>query len=179
MKARNRTRKNSLERRCLGKMFKRLFINSPKIVFKMLEKIKRAYFPYGSADAGVAFSLRPNSMSAAISKTSFNINGQKEQYSHGPLLTQKMTWPGPQAEFGVRINTLHTDGSSSSMVETGVWAWMKVLNKVSLLATSKPEKYNLRLNSNGYEVRYDLIASTSNNPFALSKKLRFSCPTRI
>jgi len=37
-----RTRRNTLERRCLGKAFKRLFVKSPKGVFKMLEKIKRA-----------------------------------------------------------------------------------------------------------------------------------------
>lgn len=37
-----RTRRNTLERRCLGKAFKRLFIRSPKGVFKMLEKVKRA-----------------------------------------------------------------------------------------------------------------------------------------
>lgn len=37
-----RTRRNTLERRCLGKAFKRLFANSPKGVFKMLEKVKRA-----------------------------------------------------------------------------------------------------------------------------------------
>jgi len=36
-----RTRRNTLERRCLGKSFKRLFIKSPKGVFKMLEKVKR------------------------------------------------------------------------------------------------------------------------------------------
>jgi hypothetical protein len=37
-----RTRRNTLERRCLGKAFKRLFVRSPKGVFKMLEKVKRA-----------------------------------------------------------------------------------------------------------------------------------------
>lgn len=36
-----RTRRNTLERRCLGKSFKRLFANAPKGVFKMLEKVKR------------------------------------------------------------------------------------------------------------------------------------------
>ncbi|PRZ01544.1 hypothetical protein BCM14_0054 [Jezberella montanilacus] len=36
-----RTRRNTLERKCLGKAFKRLFANSPKGVFKMLEKVKR------------------------------------------------------------------------------------------------------------------------------------------
>ena len=41
MVERKRTRRNTLERRCLGKAFKRLFVNSPKGVFKMLEKIKR------------------------------------------------------------------------------------------------------------------------------------------
>ncbi len=37
-----RTRRNTLERRCLGKAFKRLFVNAPKGVFKMLEKVKKA-----------------------------------------------------------------------------------------------------------------------------------------
>jgi len=41
MAERKRVRRNTLERRCLGKAFKRLFVNSPKGVFKMLEKIKR------------------------------------------------------------------------------------------------------------------------------------------
>ena len=36
-----RTRRNTLERRCLGKSFKRLFVHAPKSVFKMLEKVKR------------------------------------------------------------------------------------------------------------------------------------------
>ncbi len=35
-----RTRRNTLERRCLGKAFKRLFVRAPKGVFKMLEKVK-------------------------------------------------------------------------------------------------------------------------------------------
>jgi len=42
MAERKRVRRNTLERRCLGKAFKRLFVKSPKGVFKMLEKIKRA-----------------------------------------------------------------------------------------------------------------------------------------
>ncbi len=41
MAERKRTRRNTLERRCLGKAFKRLFNGSSKGVFKMLEKIKR------------------------------------------------------------------------------------------------------------------------------------------
>lgn len=41
MAERNRTRRNTLERRCLPKMFKRMFVGSPKGIFKMLEKVKR------------------------------------------------------------------------------------------------------------------------------------------
>ena len=41
MAERTRTRRNTLERRCLGKAFKRLFIGSPKSIFKMLEAIKK------------------------------------------------------------------------------------------------------------------------------------------
>lgn len=37
-----RTRRNTLERRCLPKTFKRMFVGSPKGIFKMLEKIKKS-----------------------------------------------------------------------------------------------------------------------------------------
>jgi hypothetical protein len=42
MAERNRTRRNTLERRCLPKTFKRMFIGAPKGIFKMLEKIKKS-----------------------------------------------------------------------------------------------------------------------------------------
>jgi hypothetical protein len=42
MAERNRTRRNTLERRCLPKTFKRMFVGAPKGIFKMLEKIKKA-----------------------------------------------------------------------------------------------------------------------------------------
>ena len=42
MAERTRTRRNTLERRCLGKAYKRLFVGSTKGVFKMLEKVKKA-----------------------------------------------------------------------------------------------------------------------------------------
>ncbi len=36
-----RTRRNTLERRCLGKEYKRLFMGASKSIFKMMEKIKK------------------------------------------------------------------------------------------------------------------------------------------
>ena len=41
MAERKRTRRNTLERRCLPKAFKRFFQGSPKSIFKMLETIKK------------------------------------------------------------------------------------------------------------------------------------------
>jgi hypothetical protein len=42
MAERNRTRRNTLERRCLPKTVKRMFVGAPKGIFKMLEKVKKA-----------------------------------------------------------------------------------------------------------------------------------------
>jgi hypothetical protein len=39
---RTRTRRNTLERRCLPKSLKRLFKGSNRTIFKMLEKVKKA-----------------------------------------------------------------------------------------------------------------------------------------
>jgi hypothetical protein len=41
MAERKRTRRNTLERRCLPKAFKRLFHGAPKGLFKMREAIKK------------------------------------------------------------------------------------------------------------------------------------------
>jgi hypothetical protein len=41
MAERKRTRRNTLERRCLSKAFKRLFHGAPKSTFKVLEQIKK------------------------------------------------------------------------------------------------------------------------------------------
>ncbi len=41
MAERKRTRRNTLERRCLGKDLKRLFAGSPKATWKMLELVKK------------------------------------------------------------------------------------------------------------------------------------------
>jgi len=42
MAERNRTRRNTLERRCLPKSFKRLFVGSSRTMFRLLEKVKKA-----------------------------------------------------------------------------------------------------------------------------------------
>jgi hypothetical protein len=42
MAERSRTRRNTLERRCLPKTFKRMFMGSTRTMFKMLEKVKKA-----------------------------------------------------------------------------------------------------------------------------------------
>lgn len=42
MAERTRTRRNTIERRCLPKSLKRLFKGQPSYVFRMLEKIKKA-----------------------------------------------------------------------------------------------------------------------------------------
>jgi hypothetical protein len=42
MAERARTRRNTLERRCMPKSLKRLFKGSPRSIFRMLEKVKKA-----------------------------------------------------------------------------------------------------------------------------------------
>lgn len=42
MAERTRTRRNTIERRCLPKALKRLFKGSPTRIFRMLEKVKKA-----------------------------------------------------------------------------------------------------------------------------------------
>jgi len=42
MAERKRVRRNTLERRCLPKTFKRMFVGAPKGIFKLPAKVKKA-----------------------------------------------------------------------------------------------------------------------------------------
>ena len=86
MAERNRTSRNTLERRCLPKSFKRMFAGSQKGIFKMLEKVKRAkysprdrdqegrpraaFFTPLPATSASAFATSASSIHRAIASTS-------------------------------------------------------------------------------------------------------------
>src|SRR6185437_7421200 len=56
MAERSRTRRNTLERRCLPKTFKRMFVGAPKGIVKMLGKSKKAE---SRGDGGIACAAMP------------------------------------------------------------------------------------------------------------------------
>ena len=63
--------------------------------------------------------------------------------------------------------------------ETGAWAWLRLIRKGSLSATSLPEVFNLRLGLSGFSADFEMRADSVNNPLDLKMFGNFKCPTKF
>jgi type VI secretion system protein ImpL len=151
-------------------------------VLKQLQiaaKIRNAFFPSGEAQPSVQFTLKPIALDSNVAGFQINIDGQTEEYAHGPALASKFQWPGPHPNLGVVMTFSTLDGKVVSKVEEGPWAWLKTLDKATIERTSLQEVFRITFQIDGYKARYELRADSVYNPFNLSELQQFRCPEAL
>ena len=147
------------------------------IPFERGRSIRDGLFP-GGAGPVMGFTLQPKAMSVNARQASLVIDGQVLEYFHNNALPTPMTWPGSNGSNTVTLTLFPLDGGAEIQVsETGAWAWLRMIRKGSLAATSIPELFNLRLGAGGITINYELRANSVDNPFDLKMFGSFSCPS--
>ena len=63
--------------------------------------------------------------------------------------------------------------------ETGAWAWLRLVRKGQLSATTQSDLFNLRLGLSGFSASFELRAGSVDNPFDLKMFGNFKCPTKF
>lgn len=147
--------------------------------FEKADRIKRAFFKFGSDRAAFNFSLTPKYMDAGLSKFSLNIDGQPVEYTYGPLLKTELQWPGINPGSGARLEMRQSNGQSNILSESGPWALFKMLNKIQVRRTNSSERFDLSFTATGYKANFTLQAGASNNPFRLMTNMQFNCPNHL
>jgi type VI secretion system protein ImpL len=142
-------------------------------------KIRNAFFASGEANPSVQFQLKPIALDSNVAGFRINIDGQTEEYAHGPALASKFQWPGPHPNLGVILTFATLDGKVVSKVEEGAWAWLKTLDKATIERTSLQEVFRITFQIDGYKARYELRADSVYNPFNLSELQQFRCPESL
>ncbi len=151
---------------------------SPAVLkqFQYAAKIRQSLFAAGGQTPSVHFELRPLSLDAAVAAFRLNMEGQALSYSHGPIRSTRLQWPGPDPDLGVRLTFQTLDGREINQVEEGPWAWFRVLDNARVDATSVPDRFRVTFQKDGKHARFELRASSADNPFKLEELKRFRCP---
>jgi type VI secretion system protein ImpL len=147
--------------------------------FRYAAKIRDAFFPNGEANPSVHFQLRPLSLDSNAASFRISIDGQTDEYSHGPALYSSFQWPGPHPNMGVVISFMTLENNMVSQVEEGPWALFKALDKATVESTSLKDVYNVTFQVGGLKARYELRAGSVFNPFNLPELQKFHCPESL
>ncbi|WP_455205296.1 type VI secretion system membrane subunit TssM [Kaarinaea lacus] len=147
--------------------------------FENAYTIRNTFFASGDPNPKVTFNLKPTYLDANITRFSLDIDGQKISYSHGPMRTEKLQWPGPDGSSRVRMSFEASSGSHITRTKEGTWAFFRVLDESEIIGSSLRDRYKVTFQIEGHTIRYELKADSVVNPFRLSALEQFNCPKRI
>lgn len=147
--------------------------------FQAAAKIRNAFFQGGASTPSVGFELRQLGQEAGIASVQMNIEGQNVSFGAGGVPNGSFRWPGPQAGSGAKVTLQAADGRQAVIAEDGAWAPLRLLDMGDLQATSWPDRFNLTFRSGGLAARFELRASSVDNPFNLGELRNFHCPESL
>jgi type VI secretion system protein ImpL len=144
--------------------------------FQYAGKIRETFFSAGGSTPSVEFELKPILLDENIDTFRLNIEGQTTLYRHGPTRSTKFKWPGPQTDLGVRLTFQTLDGREINHSEEGPWAWLRILDKAIVARTNVVDRFVVTFQQEGFKARFELRASSVDNPFKLMELESFRCP---
>jgi type VI secretion system protein ImpL len=146
---------------------------------QLAREIQRAFFSQGGQMPATSFDLKPVRMDPNSTHFMLNIDGQRINYSHGPLVSQSLKWPSSSTFSQVQIQFSPETSSGSSRTENGAWAWFRMLDKSNPQASGGPEQFKLTFTLADRWITYELRARSAYNPFNLSQLRSFNCVSNL
>ncbi|MDC9612693.1 type VI secretion system membrane subunit TssM [Xenorhabdus khoisanae] len=143
--------------------------------FQQAQIIRNALFTNGPSPS-FSVMVRPISMSNDILSMILDVDGQKLQYSHGPQLSQLISWPGPAKNNLVRIQLNLSDGTTTNLSTSGFWALNRLLDhaeRISRNSTTDNTSLRTVFNIDGHSVSLEFTPNSVLSPFKLPT---FVCP---
>ena len=143
------------------------------------QEIKAMFFAEGDAQPSARFTLKPVFLNAGVRRFILDLDGQSVDYRHGPARTVNLTWPGTTGSGQVRVIFERLGAGSYRIVKDGPWAWFKLLEDSQISRGQSASQINVTFATAGLEARYQLQASSVDNPLTNSDWKLFRCPDRL
>jgi len=149
-------------------------------LFQKASIIQKSYFASGSESPGMAFIIKPLSLDKITTGVVLETGGQSIQYNHGPLRSQKVSWPENSTEHSKITFTLASRGTPVSSRTEGEWAWFRLLDQHAKISTQQgSDNINLLFDVKGIQAEYQLIPQSSFNPFTSNAIKNFNIPSKL
>lgn len=119
-------------------------------------------------------------MDPTILSFTLDVDGQVLTYAHGPQIATTIQWPGARGSQRVSLQlTPPPSSSASNVVFEGPWALFRMFDRLDVEPTSQPERFIVTFDVEGRKARFEVTASSVENPFRLADLRKFSCPERL
>jgi len=134
-----------------------MLTDKAKLMFRSANHIKNAFFqdeelPY------VKFQVKPTSLDAGLRQIELDIHGQKLIYSHGPIRSSTMTWPGvEQQSVRIMMESVNEKGTRYGRTLVGQWALMRLLDEAKISPVSSAlDRYLMKVDVDNYTAKFTI-----------------------
>lgn len=142
--------------------------------FQRAARIRDAWFGAGGRLASLRFSLRALSLDPALSKLTFDIDGQPLVVSPGALAAGTFQLPSGKGSGQVQLETVPASAHGPLRRE-GPWAWLRMLDAATVEQTGQSERYKVTFDVDGRKAVFEMTASSVVNPFRRGVLEQFRC----
>ncbi len=142
--------------------------------FQQAQRIREVYFKPGSQTPEARFNLTPDTLDAAATRFTLDLDGQRLEYRHGPLESKAMVWPGAGGIGQAVIAFEERSGSGPSVVKQGPWAWFRALEGAQVKRVSDT-RVAVGFVAGTHSMHVILDAASSRNPFVRDELAGFQC----
>ena len=141
--------------------------------FEQAQRIRDLYFKAGAQAPETHFNLTPDTLDAAATRFSLDLDGQPFEYRHGPVQSKTMTWPG--GAVGQAAVAFEERGNSGpGFVKQGPWAWFRALDQAQVKRDSDT-RVEVTFAAGAHSMRMLLDATSIRNPFVRDEITGFHC----
>ncbi len=147
--------------------------------FERAEHIRRVFFKGKKDFPNVKYSLKPLYLDSNIARFEIKHGDQKVVYRHGPLIPNKMVWPGDTDFHEARIMFEDLNGDRVAYKEEGPWAFFRIMDNYELKKTRRNDRFVVDYVLEGKKAEFELIANSVSNPFGHNLLKRYRAPQRL
>lgn len=143
--------------------------------FERAAAIRDTFFGPGAQAPRIEFDIKVVELTPDLAQVQLVIDGQAIVYRHGPVIAQRMQWPGAGGVSEVRIVFTGLDQRMTSRSFEGPWAFYRFLDELGQPGASA-DRLNIPVGIGQSGALFELVAGSAINPLRTELLSGFHCP---
>jgi len=153
--------------------------DSMLVQFEKAINIRDKYFPNGSQQPKLKFSIKPKALDSQSSRVGLKLGAQSLVYQHGPQQTHSWQWPLTSGEEGTSIVFTDFSGGTPSRSYNGSWSWFKLLIHSHIHQTNTPDVYRFTTHVGSHRAGFQITTTAGLQALNLDWLKTFKLPDRL